>query len=80
MICSCLQRNKRAVRSLKKKVKLLSYVSKKPIISSRPASALRIYSPEMLYLLSMSHPNCTEYTKSSYIAGTVRAEEDFSYS
>jgi len=63
MICSCLQRNKRAVSHLCQKVKLLSYVSKKPITSSRPASTLRIYSLAMLYLPTISHLNSTENTR-----------------
>lgn len=55
------EKQKGSKLSLFQKVKLLSYVSEKPMISSRPAPALRIYSPEMFYLLSMSHLNYTEH-------------------
>lgn len=57
------EKQKGSKLSLFQKVKLLSYVSKKPITSSRPASALRIYSLEMLYLPTISHLNCIEDTR-----------------
>ena len=77
MICSCLQRNKRAVSHLCQKVKLLSYVSKKPITSSRPASTLRIYSLAMLYLPTISHLNSTENTRPLCIEDIVNCSRWF---
>lgn len=57
------EKQKGSELSLFQKVKLLSYVSKKPITSSRPASTLHIYSLEMLYLSTISCLNYTENTR-----------------
>lgn len=54
------EKQKGSELSLFQKVKLLLYVSKEPVTSSRPASAPRIYSPEVFYLPSISHLNSTE--------------------
>lgn len=65
------EKQKGSKLSLFQKVKLLSYVSKKPITSSRPASALHIYSLEMLYLPTISHLNYIEDTRPTCIEGIV---------
>lgn len=72
-----LEKQKGSKLSLFQKVKLLSYVSKKPITSSRPTSTLYIYSLEMLYLPTISHLNHTENTRPVCTEGNVNCSRQF---